>query len=123
VRRFSDDFTHYLDKQRRKRRERAHAARHVAHQKARCKELARLSAITRLLAPERAWLDEVTGTMAADALREVSREGDQFSWWSDSEQAEHQPSAIKPLPTKFRHAPQHPQRAPAASATLRNTHR
>jgi exodeoxyribonuclease-3 len=63
----------------------------VAHQKARCKELARLSAITRLLAPERAWLDEVTGTMAADALREVSREGDQFSWWPDSEQAEHQP--------------------------------
>ena len=24
----------------------------------------------------------------ADALREVSREGDQFSWWPDSEQAE-----------------------------------
>ncbi len=37
----------------------------------------------------RAWLDEVFGNLGyADALREVSREGDQFSWWPDSEQAE-----------------------------------
>ena len=36
-----------------------------------------------------AWLDEVFGNLGyADALREVSREGDQFSWWPDSEQAE-----------------------------------
>ena len=32
---------------------------------------------------------EVIGTMGyVDALREVSREGDQYSWWPDSEQAE-----------------------------------
>jgi exodeoxyribonuclease-3 len=66
---------------------------HVAHQKS-IKELARLSAIAWFPRPERAWLDEVDGTMAADALREVSREGDQFSWWPDSEQADYSTSAI-----------------------------
>lgn len=34
-------------------------------------------------------MDEVVGNMGyVDALREVSREGDQFSWWPDNEQAE-----------------------------------
>ena len=38
---------------------------------------------------ERAWMDQVVGSMGyVDALREVSREGDQFSWWPDTEQAE-----------------------------------
>ncbi len=41
------------------------------------------------LAPERAWMDEIVGNMGyVDALREVSREGDQYSWWPDNEQAE-----------------------------------
>lgn len=41
------------------------------------------------LAPERAWMDAITGEMGyVDALREVSREGDQYSWWPDNEQAE-----------------------------------
>lgn len=40
------------------------------------------------LAPERAWMDEVLGNLGyVDALREVSREGDQYSWWPDTEQA------------------------------------
>jgi len=40
-------------------------------------------------APERAWLDEIFGNMGyIDALREVNREGDLFSWWPDTEQAE-----------------------------------
>ncbi len=72
---FMDDFTHYLDKQRRKRREYIYCGSlHVAHQKLDVKN----------------WrMDEVVGNMGyVDALREVSREGDQFSWWPDNEQAE-----------------------------------
>jgi len=38
---------------------------------------------------KRAWMDAITGEMGyVDALREVSREGDQYSWWPDNEQAE-----------------------------------
>ena len=34
-------------------------------------------------------MDEIVGNMGyVDALREVSREGDQYSWWPDNEQAE-----------------------------------
>ena len=34
-------------------------------------------------------MDEVLNNMGyVDALREVNREGDQFSWWPDNEQAE-----------------------------------
>ena len=34
-------------------------------------------------------MDEVLGNLEyVDALRKVSREGDQFSWWPDTEQAQ-----------------------------------
>lgn len=67
---FMDDFTHYLSKQRRKRREYIYCGSlYVAHQKMDVKN----------------WRENLG---YADALREVSREGDQFSWWPDSEQAE-----------------------------------
>ncbi|MDP2748752.1 exodeoxyribonuclease III [Pseudomonas sp.] len=87
---FMDDFTHYLDKQRRKRREYIYCGSfYVAHQKLDVKSWRDCQQSPGFLAPERAWLDEVIGTMGyVDALREVSREGDQFSWWPDSEQAE-----------------------------------
>ncbi|ENQ3162880.1 catabolite repression control protein Crc [Pseudomonas aeruginosa] len=87
---FMDDFTHYLSKQRRKRREYIYCGSlYVAHQKMDVKNWRECQQMPGFLAPERAWLDEVFGNLGyADALREVSREGDQFSWWPDSEQAE-----------------------------------
>lgn len=88
---FMDDFTHYLNKQRRKRREYIYCGSlYVAHQKQDVKNWRDCQQIPGFLAPERAWMDEVIGNMGyVDALREVSREGDQFSWWPDSDQAEH----------------------------------
>ncbi|MGL4316302.1 MAG: exodeoxyribonuclease III [Pseudomonas sp.] len=87
---FIDDFTGYLDKQRRKRREYIYCGSlFVAHQKLDVKNWRDCQQLPGFLAPERAWLDEVIGTMGyVDALREVSREGEQYSWWPDSEQAE-----------------------------------
>ena len=41
------------------------------------------------MAPERAWMDEIFGTMGyVDATREVTRESELYSWWPNSEQAE-----------------------------------
>lgn len=87
---FIDDFTHYLNKQRRKRREYIYCGSlYVAQQKLDVKNWRDCQQAPGFLAPERAWLDEVFGNLGyVDALREVSREGEQFSWWPDSEQAE-----------------------------------
>ncbi len=87
---FMNDFTHYLDKQRRKRREYIYCGSlFVAHQKLDVKNWRDCQQSAGFLAPERAWLDEVVGSMGyVDALRESSREGEQFSWWPDSEQAQ-----------------------------------
>lgn len=87
---FMDDFTHYLDKQRRKRREYIYCGSlHVAHQKLDVKNWRDCQQEPGFLAPERAWLDQVFGALGyVDALREVNREGDQYSWWPDTEQAE-----------------------------------
>ena len=87
---FMDDFTHYLSKQRRKRREYIYCRLAVRRpSEDGCEELARMSADAGLPRARTGWLDEVFGNLGyADALREVSREGDQFSWWPDSEQAE-----------------------------------
>lgn len=87
---FMDDFTRYLDKQRRKRRDYIYCGSlYVAHQKMDVKNWREAQQSPGFLAPERAWLDQVIGNMGyIDALREVSREGEQFSWWPDTEQAE-----------------------------------
>ena len=51
--------------------------------------MAKLGHFFDFMAPERGWMDEIFGTMGyVDALREVNREGDQYSWWPESEQAE-----------------------------------
>ena len=70
---FMDDFTHYLDKQRRKRREYIYCGSlHVAHQKLDVKNWRDCQQSPGFLAPERAWMDEVVGNMGyVDALREV----------------------------------------------------
>jgi exodeoxyribonuclease-3 len=85
-----DDFAHYLDKQRRKRREYIYCGSlYVAHQKLDVKNWRDCQQATGFLAPERAWLDEIFGNMGyVDALREASREGDLYSWWPDTEQAQ-----------------------------------
>jgi exodeoxyribonuclease III len=87
---FIDDFSAYLNKQRRKRREYIYCGSlYVAHQKLDVKNWRECQQTPGFLGPERGWLDEVFGNMGyVDALREVSREGDQYSWWADSEQAE-----------------------------------
>jgi exodeoxyribonuclease-3 len=87
---FMDDFTSYLNKQRRKRREYIYCSSlHVAHQKLDVKNWRDCQQTPGFLAPERAWMDEVLGNLGyVDALREVSREGDQYSWWPDTEQAQ-----------------------------------
>ena len=85
-----DDFARYLDKQRRKRREYIYCGSlYVAQQKLDIKNWRDSQQSPGVLAPERAWMDEIVGNMGyVDALREVSREGDQYSWWPDNEQAE-----------------------------------
>jgi len=87
---FMDDFAHYLDKQRRKRREYIYCGSlYVAHQKQDVKNWRDCQQLPGFLAPERAWMDQIVGQMGyVDALRETSREGDLYSWWPDSEQAE-----------------------------------
>jgi exodeoxyribonuclease-3 len=83
-------FARYLDKQRRKRREYIYCGSlYVAQQKLDIKNWRDSQQSPGFLAPERAWMDEIVGNMGyVDALREVSREGEQYSWWPDNEQAE-----------------------------------
>ncbi|MBF8778554.1 exodeoxyribonuclease III [Pseudomonas fulva] len=85
-----DDFAKYLDKQRRKRREYIYCGSlYVAQQKLDIKNWRDSQQSPGFLPPERAWMDTIIGDMGyVDALREVSREGDQYSWWPDNEQAE-----------------------------------
>lgn len=87
---FIDDLTHYLNKQRRKRREYIYCASlYVAHKRQDVKNGLECQQNPGFLAPERAWLDEVFGNLGyVDALREVNSLDEQFSWWPESEQAE-----------------------------------
>lgn len=86
---FMEDFGHHLDKQHRKRRDYIYCASlFIAHNKIDVKHWRDCQQDVGFLSTERAWLDEVIGTMGfIDALREVNREGDLYSWWADSEQA------------------------------------
>jgi len=87
---FMDDFGRYLDKQRRKRRDYIYCmSTYIAHNKLDVKHWRDCQQEIGFSSPERAWMESIFGEMAyIDALREVSREGDLFSWWADSEQAE-----------------------------------
>ncbi|WP_054910060.1 exodeoxyribonuclease III [Pseudomonas sp. NBRC 111135] len=84
---FMDDFAQYMNKQ---RREYIYCGSlYVAHQKLDVKNWRECQQSPGFMAPERGWMDEIFGTMGyVDALREVNREGDQYSWWPESEQAE-----------------------------------
>lgn len=85
-----DDLARYLDKQRRKRRDYIYCASlYIAHNKLDVKHWRDCQQDAGFLSPERNWMDEIIGTMGyVDALREVNREGELYSWWADSEQAE-----------------------------------
>jgi len=87
---FMDDFTSYLEKQLRKRREYIYCGSlYVAHRKQDVKNWRDCQHLPGFLAPERAWLDEVIVNMGyVDALRKVNHDLEQFSWWPDTEQAE-----------------------------------
>lgn len=87
---FMEDLGRYLDKQRRKRRDYIYcSSAFIAHQKFDAKHWRDCQQTPGFLPAERAWLEELIHGMGyIDALREVNREGDQFSWWPDSEQAE-----------------------------------
>jgi len=70
---FMDDFAHYLDKQRRKRREYLYCGSlYVAHQKLDVKNWRDCQQSPGFLAPERAWLDEIFGN---DGLRRCAARG------------------------------------------------
>ena len=87
---FMDELAQTFRKPHRKRPEYIYCASlFVAHQKIDTKNWRDCQQQPGFLTPERAWMDEVLGNLEyVDALREVSREGDQFSWWPDTEQAE-----------------------------------
>lgn len=87
---FMDDLSNYLNKQRRKRREYIYCGSlYIAHQKIDVKNWRECQQTPGFLVPERGWMDEMFITMGyVDAFREVNREGDQYSWWPLSEQAE-----------------------------------
>lgn len=86
---FLDELAVYLGKQRRKRREYIYCSSlHIAHQKLDVKNWRDSQQTVGFLPAERAWMDEILGNFGyVDALREVSREGEQYSWWPDTEQA------------------------------------
>lgn len=87
---FMEELGRYLDKQRRKRRDYIYCtSAYIAHQKIDVRYWRDCQQQVGFLPAERAWLDEVIRNMGyIDALREISREGEQFSWWPDSDQAE-----------------------------------
>lgn len=88
---FMENFTEHLIKQRRKRREYIYCASlHIAYQKLDVKNWRDCQALPGFLTDERIWLDDIFADLGyVDAMREVTREANLFSWWpADSEQAE-----------------------------------
>lgn len=88
--RFLQELTPFLDKQRRKRRDYIYSSStYIAHQKIDVKFWRDAQEKVGFLPEERAWMDEVICNMGyIDALREVNRESDQFSWWPTSDGAQ-----------------------------------
>lgn len=88
--RFMENFTEFLIKQRRKRREYIYCASlYIAYQKLDVKNWRDCQSLPGFLTDERIWLDDIFVDLGyVDAMREITRETDLFSWWPDSEQAE-----------------------------------
>lgn len=87
---FMQELMPFLDKQRRKRRDYIYSSStYIAHQKIDVKFWRDAQEKVGFLPEERAWMDEVICNMGyIDALREVNRESDQFSWWPTSDGAQ-----------------------------------
>ncbi|AWM81253.1 exodeoxyribonuclease III [Gammaproteobacteria bacterium ESL0073] len=87
---FMENFTEYLIKQRRKRREYIYCASlYIAYQKLDVKNWRECQALPGFLTDERIWLDDVFADLGyVDAMRELTRETNLFTWWPESEQAE-----------------------------------
>lgn len=87
---FMADLGQYLTKQRRKRRDYIYCGSlYIAHRKLDLRSWRDHQQTPGFLPMERDWLDQIIDKLGyVDALRELSREGEQFSWWADSEQAE-----------------------------------
>lgn len=88
--RFMHELTPFLDKHRRKRRDYIFCtSAYIAHQKSDVKFWREVQNLPGFLIEERSWIDEVIRGMGyIDALREVNKESDQFSWWPENEQAQ-----------------------------------
>lgn len=87
---FMENLTDFLVKQRRKRREYIYCASlYIAYQKLDVKNWRDCQAFPGFLTDERIWLDDLFADLGyVDAMRQVTREADLFSWWPESEQAE-----------------------------------
>lgn len=85
-----DDFIYYLSKQCCKCCEYIYCGLlYVVYQKMDVKNWCECQQMLGFFVFEWVWLDEVFGNFGyVDVLCEVSCEGDQFSWWLDSEQVE-----------------------------------
>ncbi len=82
---FLSDYMAYLVKQNRKRREFIIGGGwQLAHNKLDVANWREALEQPGFSAPERAWLEEVLGSMGfVDAYREVDREGGRYTWWSN----------------------------------------
>lgn len=87
---FMNNLTDFLIKQRRKRREYIYCASlYIAYQKLDVKNWRDCQASPGFLTDERIWLDDLFSDLGyVDAMRQVTRETELFSWWPDSEQAD-----------------------------------
>lgn len=87
---FMENLTDFLIKQRRKRREYIYCASlYIAYQKLDVKNWRECQALPGFLTDERIWLDDLFADLGyIDAMRQVTRESELFSWWPNGEQAE-----------------------------------
>lgn len=87
---FMQGFSDFLIKQRRKRREHIHCSSlFIAYQKLDVRNWRECQSFPGFLTDERIWLDSIFAELGyIDAVRELSREADLFTWWPESEQAQ-----------------------------------
>ncbi|MCL6414303.1 exodeoxyribonuclease III [Aestuariirhabdus sp. Z084] len=92
---FLNDYLAYLGKQNRKRREFIICGGwQMAHNKVDLADWREATELPGFTPPERAWLDEVLGSMGfVDAYREVDREGGKYSWWQTDNDRENDKGA------------------------------
>lgn len=85
-----EELLDFFTRQRRKRREYIYCASlFMAHQKIDVKNWRDAQQITGFLPAERSFMESLLGSLEyVDAVREINRESELFSWWPDTEQAQ-----------------------------------